>query len=275
MDQNEEKPKHPITGEPYDEEVERAKLIPVDQIKDAEVQAKFKDFIRESLRDNPEKRKINAKKLLEITSRATWVFRSYFSYVPNRDTFQERASINFTETEGNYNLTELIKYGEDRGDSTHLVFDQVKILEDGERKVVWEGLQISLSNQGNYIEINYDDNGQIIKFNLIPQGVYHRSTNIDIPDLKNKKRIIVTEESFDYEWEYNEVNSTIVYKRIKGSRLLDNMFVPTKIDKEQVISDLCPRELIKNPYEASSDLDNKWLDKDILKDAFGIDWQRS
>ncbi len=275
MDQGEEKPKHPLTGESYDEETERARLTPIDKLKDAEIQAKFKDFIKESLRDNPEKRKINAKKLLEISSQRGWAFRSYFSYVPNTDTFQERASINFTETEGNYNLTELIKYGEDRGDSTHLVFDQVKILEDGERKVVWEGVRISLDNNHNSIELNYDENGNIIKFNLNPQHTYHPLTNIDIAELKNKKHIKIDEGNTNYEWEINEADKIITFKRIKDGRLCDSMSIPTKIDKEQVINDLCPHELIENPYEANSDCDNKWLDKDILKDTFGIDWQRS
>ncbi len=276
MDQGEEKPKHPITGEPYDEEAERARLSPIDQISNAEVQAKFKDFIGESFRDNPDKRKINANKLLEVKKHGNRVMRIYYSYNPQITTFLEKAKVELLEHEKEGKILEIIKYGEDRAEYTHLRFNQVFWTIDEGATVFDSGLEVNTSYMRNKFEIKYDQNGKIIQLRFYEKGRTHPTSNINIHALEKtgKFTISVVGKERDH-WEIDDLGERIIYTREIDEQLQQRLTVPIKINKDQLLERICPPALIENPYEAKSDLDDKWLSQDLLKDVVGINWQRS
>lgn len=293
MDGDEEKPKHPLTGETYDEKAERARLVSSDEISatSPELQQKFQNFVDQFLVPDIAHKDFSHKTVparlffareVKPTSKPSNTRRVYFKRDDRLPTYNFRPAheLNFEKSQSlsgeiiNFRVHSL---GEEH-DAPYEELDSFTISCDlntfGD-----ESLNIQSNINSKVLRVSYWQGGKldVIEFNSDLRK--HHSDDVDLTAeifeaVKAKKsKEVVQARGADFEVTYNEESDAVEIRRILKGKQTDFMSIPMQVDLKQTQVKVLSGQLIDNPVGADLSEDDQWMA--LTLNDLGINWQRS
>lgn len=291
MDQGEENPKHPLTGEPYDEEVERAKLIPLDKgdKPSKEIQTAFKNFVEEYIGRNNFKGefRIIPEKLFvsEELPKQEWqslFFRSYYQNPLNRsfDGLDQRAKLILSRSKNGYfakieKTGEHRKFSEQQPQEIDIQFSDRDRFEDTGNFGGFSKVLIHRKQNGRELSVYYNKDGRLVQ---IGEKVGQNKREIienhfwwdrdKLNDLLNGKKFSTRKGEFkaSKDKESREVTLT---RSINGE-VQDRIIIPLEVNLDEIFEQMFPKPLLEDGLNAETNLDEEWMSADLKN--FGISW---
>jgi hypothetical protein len=282
MDQGEEKQKHPLTGEPFDEETERQRLIPLGPKKELvtpEMQRAFaEDYLPRVTRGLDTLRVVEDKLFYSGEYRRHDSVNYHRCYViPRHNDFSDHAMIEMLINQKIEHLTVLL-LGE-QVDIEYSEKDRFRIEYEPEGET--EVLSISGVINKRRIYAAYNNNGNLEDFYMNSATHLHEDpdftldhdqiyTNVD--KIRKLGKILFTARGYVYELGFDEENDNLTLKRKEDEELKDSISIPLKLNIEDVINTLVSREIFNDPVQADLKYDESW--KNANFETFGVKWHR-
>lgn len=270
MDQGEEKPKHPITGEPYDEEEERNRLHPIEvsETTSKEVQNAFINYCKNTGSGlDPKEDKAYPERLLLVHNSGLKVREYYSLYRPGKTyDFLRIAELRIRlDNSDKFDSIELEQYDEN-GDHQGFFYDDVDT-------------SIYFVKENDALDVVYHKEGDLtrIAFTVYNQELEEdddeASLKIESEALLELARLgKMSLERKSHSYTLATVKGKIILTHKHGNRK-DECVIPVKISTEETINKLFNPITLKDPVNAPTDLDDSWKSANLSKIS-GIEWER-
>lgn len=297
MDGDEEKPKHPLTGEPYDEETERKRLAPVEESPSQLAIHAFEKFIVESRSEIsvPYELRVEPQELFFALSldfeqySPAWqeVNRTYMPKV-NSNEFNdsdEQYRISLQTTDNTIQAVRLSLRGENLDDLLRAKAESLSIAFGSEEERAREpkdfkNVSIECTSGDTTIYVTYHE-GVITHFGLNTKDgggfdIVQENNNQNVPTfnkLSKKKILKKTNRSVSFLATEEKIDDIVQIRvqRSKHGQIKEELIIPSQISTEAVFWDVVPKALLDNFYDAPTNLDI-WKNTNLA--TFNIRWNR-
>lgn len=283
MDQGEEKPRHPLTGEPYDEEEERSRLQVIENGKfpSTEIQVKFAEFISTIYKGRGERRVSPQKLFTAYLYKQEWGDHFLRFYYDRNDSDQRgftcRKMLDFYKKNEEINYISIRLHGE----TQNVPYEELdKSTLDFINDNADETLKVGLTIKSRKLVLDFDNKGELRGINFNSDMKSHSDPDIVLFMTKEYIDLIKkTNKSFKQKIRYSNVKlnfdhdtNSIIFERSEDGEIKDTVNIPIEIDLTKIEDMLLTESLKKDPLTADTDEDIQWQDFNFGK--LGIEWQR-